>query len=97
MNKTETQLLEMYDTLRESIRHYLSLKLMDTNENSPLTCNIVIDFEAFGLSTLNMPTIISMYQHPTEGIIYFKYEGVEEYIEFDNMLTEDLIIIIKYL
>jgi hypothetical protein len=38
-----------------------------------------------------------MWQHPSEGIIYFKFEGQDDYVEFDDMELEYLDQIIKEL
>lgn len=55
---------------KEELRHNLSL-LMDTNINNPINCDIIIgEKEAIGLSSLEMPRIISIFQEPFEGIIY---------------------------
>jgi hypothetical protein len=83
--------------LRESMRNYLSRELMNTSEDNPRVETIcLINAEGFGLSTLNFPWIYKLWQNPTEGIIYFAYdrEG-KEIVEFDHMLTEDLLTICK--
>lgn len=85
--------------LRESMRNYLSRELMDTSEDNPRVETIcLVNAEGFGLSTLNFPWIYKLWQHPTEGIIYFAYdkEG-KEIVEFDHMLTEDLLTICKHI
>ena len=82
----------------ESYRKILSKKLMDTNEENQLKVYIPLENEeSFGLSTLQLPTIISMWQHPSEGIIYFKFDGQSDYVEFDDMELEYLDQIIKEL
>lgn len=76
----------------EHIRHCLSALLINTDENHPLECDIVIgEGKAQGLSTLEMPHIISMFQLPSEGIIYFNIEGSKEPIEFDSLSKNDLL------
>ena len=98
-----TQYHEQYKTLetllKESIRKYLSKKLMNTSEDNPLKTQIcLVNSEAFGLSTLNFPWIYSMYQDPVEGIIYFGFDETDsELVEFDMMLLNDLITICKEL
>ena len=89
----------MEQLLRESIRKYISRMLMDTSEDNPMNCNITLEYEeAFGLSTLQIPRITSMWQHPTEGLMYFVYDEDENSaLEFDHMLLEDLVIICDYL
>lgn len=75
----------------ESYRKILSQKLMDTNEENQLKVYIPLENdESFKLSALQLPTIISMWQHPSEGIIYFKFEGQNDYVEFDDMNLEYL-------
>ena len=82
----------------ESYRKFLSKKLMDTNEENQLKVYIPLENdESFGLSTLQLPTVISIWQHPSEGIIYFKFEGQNDYVEFDDMELECLDQIIKEL
>ena len=82
----------------ESYRKFLSKKLMDTNEENQLKVYIPLENdESFGLSTLQLPTIISMWQHPSEGIIYFKFDGQDDYVEFDDIELEYLDQIIKEL
>lgn len=106
MNKNVTELEAMHEQykflenmLRESIRKYLSRLLMHTSEENPLDCKIcLVNDEAIGLSTLNFPWVYKIWQHPTEGIIYFHYDTTDtEPVEFDAMLLEDLITICKEL
>lgn len=77
---------------KEELRHNLSL-LMDTNINNPINCDIIIgEKEAIGLSSLEMPRIISIFQEPSEGIIQFQIEGADKLIEFYDiydMLTKE--------
>ena len=75
---------------KEQIRHKLSAILMDTDEQHPMECNIILDSEAMGLCTSQMPNITSAFQLPTEGIIYFNIEGYEAPVEYDNLLKEDV-------
>ena len=82
----------------ESYRKFLSKELMDTNEENQLKVYIPLENdESFGLSTLQLPTIVSIWQHPSEGIIYFKFDGQNDYVEFDDMELKYLDQIIKEL
>jgi hypothetical protein len=75
----------------EQIRRKISALLMDTNEQNPMECHYVVgDAYSCGLSTLEMPTIISMFQEPSEGIIWFQFEGEQEPREFDDLVRSDL-------
>ena len=77
--------------IREEMRHKLSAILMDTCEEKPMMCNIIIgESEAMGLSSLELPVVKSMFQQPSEGIIWFNIDGCEEPIEFDDMPLEDI-------
>ena len=74
----------------EDIRHELSALVMDTTEKHPLECYIPIDTaESQGLSTLELPTIVAIFQD-CEGIIWFKMEGCAEPMEFDDLTLEEV-------
>lgn len=98
MNRTPNEITEMFndfvateDNIRQMIRNYLSRQLIDTNENDKLEVDIVVDVEdAMGLSSLELPNIIRMWQHPTEGIIIFETYGGGEY-DFDDWTTRELV------
>lgn len=76
---------------RENIRRKLSAILMDTKEEHPLDCNILIgQDEVFGLSSLQMPKIIRLFQQPSEGIIWAVIEGYEQPVEFDDLTDDDV-------
>lgn len=82
---------------REDLRHKLSAILMDTDEQHPLECNILIgESEALGLGSLELPLVTSVFQQPSEGIIWFNIYGCIYPIEFDDMNLEDIINIINY-
>ena len=87
------------EMLRESMHDYLSRVLMDTSEDKPLEKHIYLsNIEGFGISILNFPLIYSMWQRPTEGLIYFAFEQNNSLtIEFNFMLTEDLLTICKHI
>lgn len=88
---------DLYYELRETIRQFLSVKLMDTDENHKMLVCIPLSFGAQGISTNDMITISAMYQDPKEGIILFYYAGCDaDYQEFDDMFTEDLLTIVNY-
>lgn len=83
--------MEIRRMKREQIRRKLSALLMHTDEQHPMECRYVVgNAEACGLSTLEMPTITSMFQEPSEGIIWFQFEGEQEPREFDDMIRSDL-------
>ena len=84
-------LSEIEDVLMEDLRHKISALLMNNSEQNPLDCYITIgEDEAMGLSSLELPTVIQAFQEPSEGIIWFRMEGMEEPIEFDSFRVKDL-------
>lgn len=96
-NKSLQEIKAMHKDLIESIRHNLSLKLMDTNENSKREVYIPLEHNAVGLSTLQMPTIDEIWQDPKEGIIMVHFVGDGMDTELDYLCPEDMIQIIEYL
>ena len=57
-----------------------------------------IDVEGFRISTLNFHCVYKMWQYPTKGLIYFAFDQNSNLtIEFDFMLTEDLLTICKHI
>ena len=81
---------------REQLRKKFSALLMDTSEDKPLKCCIPFG-DSYGLSTLELPTVVSMFQIPNEGIIYFQIEGVQYPMEFDEFSNAELKEILKSL
>lgn len=96
-NRTSAEIRRMCNLATESIRHRVSALLMDTSEENPLETYICLEEGAMGLSTLQMPHIISMYQEPSEGTIWVKYEGCGGYDIFDNILLYDQLHILEEL
>lgn len=95
-NQSHQAILNISHFLEESIRQYFSRLLMDTDAENPLTCHYVIETpEDCGLSDLEKPTLISMYQDPTEGYMYFLFEGTEEYCDFEEFSLSALMLIIN--
>lgn len=101
MNKKELiekaqAFLKTEHELREEIRHYLSAVLMDNDEKHPLSVDITLDTDDYsGLSTLDMPRVTKCWQHPTEGWICFEIDGYGCLVDFDNMRTQELIVILE--
>lgn len=81
--------------VRELIRQSLSKILMDTSEDNPLECHIVLEHpEDQGLSSLLLPTVRKIWQHPTEGWVTCEFIG--RYTkDFDNLEVEELLQILK--
>jgi hypothetical protein len=98
LNRTPNEIAEIFndfvateDNIRQMIRNYFSRQLMDTNEVDKMDVDIVVDVEdAMGLSSLELPNIIKMWQHPTEGWITFETYGGGEY-DFDDWTTRELV------
>ena len=98
LNKSPNEITKIFnnfvateENIRQMVRNYLSRQLMDTNENEKMEVDIVVDVEdAMGLSSLELPQIIKMWQHPTEGWIIFEAYGGGVY-DFDNWTTRELV------
>ena len=70
---------------------------MDTNEDNIIKCEFPIDSEeSFGLSTLQMPWVKGMWQHPSEGYIVFVFEGDGYEFEMDDLSVYELIQILDH-
>lgn len=89
--------MNKYEALvRQMLRDYFSRHLAKNSEDNPLEVNITIQpQEAFALSSLNLPRLTEMWQHPSEGAITFVIDDVET--DFDIMYTDDLIYILNQL
>lgn len=89
--------MNKYESLvRQMIKDYFSRFLASTSEDNPLLVNISIEVkDSFGLSSLNLPRLTEMWQHPSEGTITFVIDDVET--DFDIMYTDDLIYILNQL
>ena len=98
LNRTPNEIITLFyswkekeNNIRQMIRNYFSRQLMDTNEIEKMEVDIVVDVEdAMGLSSLELPNIIKMWQHPTEGWITFETYGGGEY-DFDDWTTRELV------
>ena len=84
---------EQNDILIEAIRQNLSRILMDTNENNKITCDIVLE----SASDLKKTNIVSAWQEPTEGTIWFNIYGSDEEINLDDIALDDQVIIVNEL
>ena len=95
MNKNYSEIKEYFNssydesTMREMLRNYFSRNLMYQDNITKCEFTLETD-EAFGLSTLQMPCIKGIWQHPTEGDILFVFEGGQE-LEMDDLSVEELI------
>lgn len=81
---------------RESARHFLSRMLMDTDEDNPMQCSIVLESTAPMMSSLDALEITSMWQEPQEGVIWVQFYGFGSPLELDDIRSEELIEIIEY-
>jgi hypothetical protein len=84
--------------LKERLRKEISKFLIDTDEQHPLKCNIIVEEdEVFGLSSLQLPRICELFQIPGEGIIYYKLEGTNDFEEIETLTKSDLTNVLNYL
>lgn len=100
-NKSVADISLLYEDLddkriifREACRQFLSRFLMDTDDEHPYECDIVLEpEEAIGLSSLLMPHLVRMWQEPTEGWISFEIDG--QTYDFDGIRDNELLQIIE--
>jgi hypothetical protein len=86
------------DLRREPMRRRISALLEGTDETRPLRCGITIgEDEACGLSSLELPEVVSAFQIPGEGTIWFHIygdndpeTGKERYTAFDDLSLSDI-------
>lgn len=98
LNRTPNEITKIFNdfvpmelNIRQMIRYYFSRQLMETNEVDKMEVDIVVDVEdTTRLSSLELPNIIKMWQHPTEEWITFETYGGEEY-DFDDWTTRELV------
>lgn len=90
-------LFENEDIEREEIRHRVSLLLDGTDEDNPKECDIIVgEWEAQGLSSLELPHITKCFQVPGDGTMWFHCHGAvnengeEAWMNFDDFDIHDL-------
>jgi hypothetical protein len=85
----------LYDN-ENVIYQSVSKLLMDTSEENPLECEIVIETpEDCGLSSLLLPRVNKIWQDPEEGWIRLQYEGSDDITEFEYLDIEEKLQILK--
>lgn len=75
--------------LKQSIRCALSRFLMDTSEEKPLKVDIYLSSSTQGSSDFDKPHIYQMFQDPKEGIILFRFDGIDDLIDLDEIPWEE--------
>ncbi len=103
-NKSVEEINSMYehyknqnDILIEAIRQHLSHILIDTNEDNKIACDIILEAGAMGFSDFEKTNIVSAWQEPTDGTIWFNIYGCDEEINLDDIVLEDQVIIVNEL
>lgn len=98
LNKTPQELREMYQTLRDAVRNYVSRILEDhkATKDNPLEIYAALEFNSMGLSTLEMPNVISMFQDTDgSGMIWCNTDWHDEPCDFDDLYLDDQIDIVN--
>lgn len=85
----------IYADLEHAVRSRLSAILMETSEEKPMKCDVVLDTHYHGSSN-DAPHIESIFQHPIEGIIVCNMDGGYE-LELDDIPLDEQIQILKEL
>ena len=92
------KLVNLFDDVNESLRHFASRMLMDTSEENPMEIDLIVDTdEDQGLSDLEKLCVKKIYQEPSEGVIWVLFEGTDDYVEWDTLTYSTQFQIIKYL
>ena len=100
LNKTPDEIRQMHDTLRNSIRNYVSrvLEASNATEDTPLDCGATLDFGSQGLSILEMPIVESLFKDDDgSGMIWCNVDWTDEPVDFDSLYTEDQMNVISNL
>lgn len=78
------------------VRARLSALLSFTDEDHPMNVDIILETKKdVGLSTLQKPHIIKIFQDPKEGIMWMLMEGADDYIEIEE--EDEMAQIIEYI
>lgn len=99
-------LFDEEDAEREDIRHKVSALLNGTSEEHPKECDIIVgEWEAQGLSSLELPNIVKAFEMEGDGTIWFHIDGhiefgekgekEEAWMNFDDFDIHDLRAILK--
>lgn len=92
------RLVNLFDDVNESLRHFASRLLMDTSEDNPIEIDLIVETdEDQGLSDLEKLCVKKIYQDPSEGIIWVLFEGTDDYVEWDTLTYSTQFQIIQYL
>lgn len=83
------------DIQREDLRHQLAHILIDTDEDNQMDCSVRVgEEEAQGLSSLELPEVVKIYQIPGDGTIWVKIAGLvnddDGYVNIDELSVLDL-------
>lgn len=90
-------LMQVEDNVIRLIHDKMSAILMDYTEHRPLGCDICLEYKgAMGLSSLDMPWITKVWQHPNEGWIVFETDHGSKY-DFDQLETYQLLDVLEEL
>lgn len=93
---TSEYIKDKLNDIEQIIRQSVSKLLINTSEEQPLECEIVIEpIEAVGLSSLLLPKINKIWQEPLEGWIKFTYEGNNNIREFDSLEINEMLQVLK--
>lgn len=89
LNKTPQEIDKMYHVLSQSIRNYMSRILEDNKatEENPIPCRIILEQNACGISFLELPHIVSIFQD-SEGIIWCNTNWYSEPVDFSELSTD---------
>lgn len=97
MNKSAKEIIEMYESLSEEIRCFVSRYLMDTSDEKRMNVSIALDYpNNCGLCELEKPMVRYLWQNPTGGEISVEFWD-DTQADFSDLDLSWQIEIVKYL
>jgi hypothetical protein len=82
LNKGAIDIYEMHYVLVESIRHYISRMVCECD--GKYKCNLPVGGK----------NVVEITEQEGEGIIFIKFEGEQDYAEFDDLSLDDLMTLV---
>jgi hypothetical protein len=92
--KTKEEISSAYSKLWGDVGDYLIDALKDTSDEDPMEVHIALEFNAMGLSTLEMPTITQIFKD-SDDIIWVKYYNSDTFIELSFLCFDYVIQIVR--
>ena len=90
-NLSVEDLEDLRSVFYQGVRNFISRKLCD--KGNPLSVEIMLDDEAQGLSSNDIPTVVEISE--VEDIIHITFAGMEHPFEVDDLSPNELLEIVR--